>query len=117
MSCCQLGYTHRKRIELEDKAKVIALDWVTESMPRLVELNHLYQKDRGKTASAARGTVELNHLFQIDRGKTASLARILSPNLIQRPLPCLLIKSFFYAVYSSMGSVLQSMGTTETGNS
>ena len=37
-----------------------------------------------------------NHLFQKDRGKTASAARILSPNPTRRPLPCLLIKSFFY---------------------
>ena len=27
-------YTHRRRIELEDKAKVIASDWGTESLPR-----------------------------------------------------------------------------------
>ena len=40
--------------------------------------------------------VELNCLFQKDQGKTASAARILSPNPTQRPLPCLLIKSFFY---------------------
>ena len=40
--------------------------------------------------------VALNCLFQKDRGKTASTARILSPNQTRRPLPCLLIKSFFY---------------------
>ena len=33
---------------------------------------------------------------QKDRGKTASAARILSPNPTRRPLPCLLIQSFFY---------------------
>ena len=58
---------HRRRIELEDKAKV---------------------------------TVELNRLFQKDRGNTASAARILSPNPTRRPLPCLLIQSFFYATCS-----------------
>ena len=41
---------------------------------------------------------ELNRLFQKDRGKTASAARILSPNPTGRPLPCLLIESFFYDV-------------------
>ena len=41
-------------------------------------------------------TVEFNHLLQKDRGKTASAARILSPNPTRRPLPCLLIQSFFY---------------------
>ena len=67
--------------------------WV---QPFTVEPHRLFQKDRGKTASTARGTVELNRLFQIDRGKTASMARILSPNPTRRPLPCLLIQSFFY---------------------
>ena len=64
----------------------------------MVELNPLFQNDRGKTASAARGTVELNCLFKKDRGKTA--ARILSPNPTQRPLPCLIIQSFFYGTKS-----------------
>ena len=41
-------------------------------------------------------TIEFNHLFHKDRGKTASAARILSPNVTRRPLPCLLIQSFFY---------------------
>ena len=27
-------YSHRRRIELEDKAKVVASDWGTESLPR-----------------------------------------------------------------------------------
>ena len=40
---------------------------------------------------------ELNSLFQKERGKTASAARILSLNPTRRPLPCLLIQSFFYA--------------------
>ena len=60
---------HRRRIELEDKAKVVA---------------------------SARGIVELNRLIQKDRGKTAGAARILSLNPTRRPSPCLLIKSFFY---------------------
>ena len=50
----------------------------------------------GRTASSAMGTVELNRLSQKDRGRTASAARILSPNPTRRPLPCLLIQSFFY---------------------
>ena len=37
-----------------------------------------------------------NRLFQKDRDKTASAARILSPNPKRQPLPCLLNKSFFY---------------------
>ena len=37
--------------------------------------------------SRARGTVELNRLYQKDRGKTDSAARILSPNPTGRPLP------------------------------
>ena len=41
---------------------------------------------------------EHNCFFQKDQGKTASGARILSPYPTQRPLPCLLIKSFFYGV-------------------
>ena len=52
----------------------------------MVELNNLFQKDQGKTASVARGTVELNRLFQKDRGNIASGARILSPNPRQRLL-------------------------------
>ena len=78
-------------MELEDRAKVVASDWGTESLPhyscfasvvlkQTVELNHLFQTDRGKTASSARGTFEINHLFQKDQGNTASAARILSPN-------------------------------------
>ena len=50
-----------------------------------------------KTASLVRGIVELIRLFKKDQGKTASAARILSPNPTRRPLPCLLIQSFFYA--------------------
>ena len=65
-------------------------------LKQTVELNRLFQKDRIKTAIAARGMVELDRLFQKDQGKTASAARILSPNPMRRPLPCLLIKSFFY---------------------
>ena len=61
-----------------------------------IELNRFSQKDPGKTGSAARGTVELNRLFPKDRGKTASAARILSPNPARRPLPCLPIQSFFH---------------------
>ena len=63
----------------------------------LAVLNRLFQKDIGKAARSARGTVELNRLFQKDQGKTANVARILSPNPTRRPLPCLLIQSFFYA--------------------
>ena len=43
-----LALIHRRRIELEDKAKVIALDWGTESsvfLKQRVELNRLCQKD------------------------------------------------------------------------
>ena len=42
---------------------------------------------------------EFNHLFKKDRGKTASAARVLSPNPKRQPLPCLLIKSFFYGFH------------------
>ena len=58
---------------------------IVDFLKQTVELNHLFQKDRVKTASAARGTAELNRLFQKDRGKTASAARILSPNPTRRP--------------------------------
>ena len=61
-----------------------------------VEPNYFFQKDQGKTAGAVKGTVEPNRLFQKDQGKTASAERILSPNPMRRPLPCLLIQSFFY---------------------
>ena len=79
--------------------------FATVLMKQMVELNHLFQKDRGKTASAARWTVELNStvcfkktdakqlarqgfsdatilncLFQKGRCKTASAARILRRN-------------------------------------
>ena len=67
-----------------------------------VESTICFQKDRDKTASAARGKVELNRLFQKDRGKTASAAKILSPNPTQRPLPCLLIKFFFYDPHTAV---------------
>ena len=45
-----------------------------------VEPNYFFQKDQGKTAGAVKGTVEPNRLFQKDQGKTASAERILSPN-------------------------------------
>ena len=38
--------------------------------------------------------VELNNLLQIDRGKTAIARQGFCPPI--RPLPCLLIQSFFY---------------------
>ena len=40
--------------------------------------------------------VELNRLFQKGRGKTASRARIQSPNPTRRPLPYLPIQTIFY---------------------
>ena len=49
-------------------------------MKQTVELNRLFEKDRGKTDSTPRGTVELNHLFRKDLG---------SPNPTGRPLPSL----------------------------
>ena len=63
-------------------------------LKQTVELNHLFQRDRGKTASTARGMFELNRLFQKAWGNTASAARILSPNPRRRHLPCLLSQSF-----------------------
>ena len=71
----------------------------------MVEHIRLFQKYWGKTASVARGTVEFSRLFQKDRGKTTSAARIRSPNPTRRPLPCLLIKSFFYGLYITTQSV------------
>ena len=62
----------------------------------MIELNNLFQKDWGTTASATRGTIELKRLFQKGRGKTASAAKIQSPNPTRLPSPGLLIQSFFY---------------------
>ena len=57
----------RRRTELEDKAKVVGLgDRILSALAVLPQLNRLFQKDLGKTASMARGTVELNRLFQKD---------------------------------------------------
>ena len=70
--------------------------FATVFLKQTVEHNRLFQKHQGKTASAARRTVELNRLIQKDRVKTACAARMLSPNPMRRPLPCLLIQSFFY---------------------
>ena len=50
--------------------------------------------------------VELNRLFQIDRGKIATAARIEPPKQTRRPLPYLLIQSFFYVQYCT-GQFLQ----------
>ena len=76
LQICIYYYAHRRRIDLEDKAKVVtrmggqnpchASCFASVFLKQMVELNHLFQKDRGKTASAARGTVELNRLFQKD---------------------------------------------------
>ena len=72
----------------------------------MVNLHCLFQKYRGKTASAARGKIELSRLFQKDQGQTASVASILSLNPTQPPLPCLLIQSFFYGVRETKSSGL-----------
>ena len=57
--------------------------------------------------------VELNRLFKKDWGKTASAARILSPNPTRRPLPCLLIQSFFYAQCPPLAATLQNFSWPE----
>ena len=61
---------------------------------QLVELQCYH---RAKSAHHQQ-MVEFNHLFQNDQGKTASAARILSPNPMRQPLPCLLIQSLFYGL-------------------
>ena len=91
----KLYITHRRRIYLEDKAKVVASDWGTESLPLAILPRSLTLFE----TNGWRRTVELNRLFQKDRGKTASAAKILSPNPTRRPLPCLLIQSFFNDYY------------------
>ena len=102
--------THRRRIELEDKAKVVASDWGTKSLPlqlfclgflkQTVEFNRPPCHASCFALVFLKQIVEFNHLIQKDGGKAASTARILSPNPTRRPLPCLLIKSFFYAALS-----------------
>ena len=41
---------------------------------------------------------EFNRFFQIDRGKTDIARQMLPPKQTRRPLPCLLIVAFFYAL-------------------
>ena len=79
------------RLELEDKGKVVASVWGTESLPRkMFCLGQFEKKD------------EFDLSFQIDQGKTANATRNWTNSAHQtwtrRPLPCLLIPSFFYAV-------------------
>ena len=86
-------------VDLEDKAKVVASKLGDRILAALADLVSVFLKQ----------TVEFNrlfnHLFQKDQGKTASAARILSPNPTLRPLPCLLIKSFFYGTYICMETI------------
>ena len=83
------SYNHRIRIELEDKAKVVASDWGTEQNPcrascfasvflkQTVEFNHPPCLASCFGSVLLKQTVEFHSLFQKDRGKTASAARIL----------------------------------------
>ena len=95
------GVKHRRRIELEDKAKVVASVlrriggqnpcrasyFVLVFLKQTVEFNHPPCRDSCFASIFLKQKVEFNCLFQKDRGKTASVARNLSPSPMRRPLP------------------------------
>ena len=102
--CNVYAWKHRRRIELEDKAKFVESVWGDRILAALAALpRSIWNKQLSSTVySKYNGWVQLfvpKRLaeFNRSRGKTASAARILFPEQTQRPLPCLLIQSFFYA--------------------
>ena len=70
-------------------------------LKQTVEFNHPPCRDSCFYSVFLKQTVEFNCLLQKDRGKTASAAKILSPHPMLGPLPSLLIKSFFYGSLST----------------
>ena len=91
-----MAQDHRRRIEFEDKAKVVGLgDRILAALAVIwnKRLNSAvcFKKTEAKQLAQKGG------LFQKDQGKTAGAVRILFPNSTRRPLLCLLIQSFFYA--------------------
>ena len=58
---------HRRRIELEDKAKVVASVWGTESLPRWLFCLSLFGTNGRVQPFIPNRPAEFNHLFQIDR--------------------------------------------------
>ena len=105
-----MAQDHRRRIEFEDKAKVVGLgDRILAALAVIwnKRLNSAvcFKKTEAKQLAQKGG------LFQKDQGKTAGVARILSPNPTWRPLPRLLNQSFFLTSASEVWCA-----TNEPGN-
>ena len=95
-------YMQRRRIELEDKTKVVALDcgggqnpchascFASVFLKQTAELNCPPCHASCFASVFLKQTDVFNHLFQKGPDKTANTARILFPNRTRRPLPCLL---------------------------
>ena len=86
--------THRRRMKLEDQAKVVASVWGAEFVKFLAALAVLpwsIWKKRSNSSYFSNST----EAKQLARQATE---QILSPKQTWRPLPCLLILSFFYAL-------------------
>ena len=80
---------HRWRMELEGKAKVIASVWGAEIIQFLATLAVLPWKKRLNSSYLSTST-------KAKRLERQGIEQILPPEQMQRPLPCLLILSFFY---------------------
>ena len=94
---------HRRRIELEDKAKVVASVWgknLLNSLPPSLFCLGRFERNGRIVSVELTETIEFNRFFQIDLGKTASarqgIEQMLPPKQTRRPLPRPLILSFFY---------------------
>ena len=86
---------HRRWMELEDKAKVVSLFGGAELVQFFAALAVLpwsYWKKRLNTSYFSKSTEAKQLAWQ-------GIEQVLSPKQTRRPLPCLLIIFFFYAIH------------------
>ena len=98
-----IHFNHRIRIELEDKAKVAASVWRTESLPRKLFCLGLFGTNGWVQPFISNRPAEFDRLFQTDQlsstvcgAKQLAWQGFMSLKQTRQPLPCLLIQSFFY---------------------
>ena len=104
------GRIQRIRMELEDKAKVVASACLgaefVQFLATLAVLPWPIWKKRTNSSYFSKAT-EAKQLAR------QGIEQTLSPKQTRRPLPCLLILSFFYGSYSSIQCICTLYSTSE----
>ena len=87
------GSIHRRSMELEDKAKVVASVWGAEFVQFLAALAVLPWSTWNKRSNSSYFSKSTEEKQIVRQG----IEQILPPKQTRRPLPCLLSLPFFYA--------------------